>query len=252
LGKYILNTAIPGRFTNWAGAVAPRIYFYFHICIIAKKQLYEKVCFNTQTWKNNYEFSVFMIYWSESMNLAGLIDKVIEFLNKIKGLVLACWARVLTMLKLFARIPANRTRGPVKAPGKKNPFMESRFGSFTDWFRRSFGPGSVPEGKRRVMLFGIGGFSALFLILIIAILALNIGRPKESSARDLSGGPVIMSEDLFIPAEPDFIPQFLPEREPRRSWTLDDIRPYWRSPGDPDLWAGEIKSEVDKLMEGVP
>jgi len=189
------------------------------------------------------------------MNLAELIDKIIEFLNKIKGMILACWAYVLTVVKgLRARIPAIRTQSVrvVKAPGKKSSFMESRFGPFTDWFRRSFGPDSVPEGKRRVMLFGIGGFSALFLILIIAILALNTGRPKESSARDLSGGPVIMSDDLFIPAEPDFVPQFLPEREPRRSWTLDDIRPYWRNPGDPDLWAGEIKSEVDKLMEGVP
>jgi len=57
---------------------------------------------------------------------------------------------------------------------------------------------------------------------------------------------------LFYPLEPDFLPGFLPEREMRRFWTLDDIRPYWKAPGNSPWWMEEITSTVDSLMEGVP
>ena len=68
----------------------------------------------------------------------------------------------------------------------------------------------------------------------------------------MSSGPYIPPEELFIPTEPDFLPEFLLEREPRSSWSLDEIRPYWKNPGTPEFWQEEIKSAVDKLMEGVP
>jgi len=59
-------------------------------------------------------------------------------------------------------------------------------------------------------------------------------------------------EELFIPAEPDFVPEFIFEREKRRFWSLEDIRPYWKAPDSNDRWTEEIKSAVDKLMEGIP
>ena len=117
--------------------------------------------------------------------------------------------------------------------------------SLTDRFLSRF-----PEGKRRPILFGIGGIVVLFFILIIT-LAVNSGKPKTTTATDIIIGAVIPPEQLFIPAEPDFLPEFLLEREPRRFWTIEDIRHYWRNPGNPDFWREEIKSAVDKLMEGV-
>ena len=121
---------------------------------------------------------------------------------------------------------------------------------------RVFSPFSVvfdriPEEKRRPILFCIGGLFALFLIIFI-VLRINAGRPERVTAPELATGPSIPVEDLFIPAEPDFLPQFLLEREPRQFWSLDDIRPFWRNPLYPELWRGEIHSAVDRLMEGVP
>ena len=109
-----------------------------------------------------------------------------------------------------------------------------------------------PAEKRRPMLFILGGGALLFLVLIITVLALHSGGAKKNVPVNLAAGPSIPADDLFIPTEPDFLPKFLLEREPRRSWSLEDIRPYWKSPENPALWRGEIKSAVDKLMEAVP
>ena len=208
------------------------------------------------------------------MNLTEWKAKAAELFNKIKVRILDCWTHIHAIFKgLWVKIPktGSQSAGASKIVGKFSSRMKGtshqgpagsgasdarsssgRFDSFMGWFRRSFGPGSVQAGKRRVMIFGLGGFAALFLILIIAILALNLGKSKQSPVQNLAAGPAIPPDDLFIPAEPDFIPQFLPEREPRRFWSLDDIRPYWKNPGEPELWREEIKSAVDKLMEGVP
>ena len=105
--------------------------------------------------------------------------------------------------------------------------------------------------KKRAALFIAGG--AFLLILVITALALNARGPREGGApADMRAAHVIPSEELFIPDEPDFLPPFLLEREPRHFWSVEDIRPYWRSPGNPEFWHGVIRSAVDELMENVP
>jgi len=110
----------------------------------------------------------------------------------------------------------------------------------------------IPERKRQPLLFGLGGLIVIFLILFISVLALNSAKPGRKTSQDIAAGSTIPSEDLFIPAEPDFLPKYILEREPRSFWTLEDIRPYWKSPEKTGIWQDEIKSVVDKLMEGVP
>lgn len=125
--------------------------------------------------------------------------------------------------------------------------LTQRIKTLTDRFL-----GRFPEGKRRPILFGFGALAALFFILLIAAVLMHSGSPKESASQGAAAGPVIPSDELFSPAEPDFLPKFLLEREPRFSWSVEDIRPFWKNPANTGLWQGVIKSEVDKLMEGVP
>ena len=108
-----------------------------------------------------------------------------------------------------------------------------------------------PEEKRQPILMGIGGAAVLLLVIIIVALANTSGKSKKDSAPEITAVFSIPPEQLFIPAEPDFLPDYLLEREPRSYWTIEDIRPYWKSPGNYELWQGEIKNAVDKLMEGV-
>jgi len=109
----------------------------------------------------------------------------------------------------------------------------------------------IPEGKRRPFLIGLGGLGALFLVILV-IAIVKPGRRGGNLSSPLASGFVIPQEELFLPSEPDFIPEFLLEREPRKVWQLEDIRPYWKSPEISGFWREEIKSAVDKLMEGIP
>ena len=102
------------------------------------------------------------------------------------------------------------------------------------------------------MLFVAGGLAALLLALVITALTLNARGPGTGTAMNIRSMHAIPSEELFIPAEPDFVPDFLLEREPRHFWSIEDIRPYWRSPANPDFWQGVVRSAVDELMENVP
>ena len=109
----------------------------------------------------------------------------------------------------------------------------------------------LPEGKKRPFLISLGGLGALLIIILVIIIA-KPGSNRSNSASPMAKGFVIPQEELFLPSEPDFVPEFLLEREPRKIWLLEDIRPYWKSPEISGLWREEIKSAVDKLMEGVP
>ena len=175
-------------------------------------------------------------------------EKIGELLNKFKDLLLGLWSEIFHPAKTSSgksgRVKGQGTKWQWAAvPGK----FRAALTGIVDFFTNRF-----PERKSRLMLFGLGGLAVLFLILVITVLAVNFGKPKESSGPDLAAGPAIPPEELFMPAEPDFLPKYLLQREPRSSWSLGDIRPYWKSPGDPEFWRGEIKSTVDKLMEGVP
>ena len=109
----------------------------------------------------------------------------------------------------------------------------------------------VPEEKRRPFLIALGGLFFLFIVLIFAVL-LNLGKHNKDTPLASAAALAIQEEEFFIPAEPDLIPEFLFEKESGHSWLLDDIRPYWRKPEISEHWRDEIKSVVDKLMEGVP
>ena len=107
-------------------------------------------------------------------------------------------------------------------------------------------------GKPRRLFFLFGGMAVFFLILLIAALAVNFRRPEESAPAAISLEQPILPEELFIPDEPDFVPEFLLEREARLSWSMDDIRVYWRRPENPAFWQDVLRAAVDELMESVP
>jgi hypothetical protein len=111
---------------------------------------------------------------------------------------------------------------------------------------------NVGPNKRKPLLIGIGALAVIFLILIIAAGISGSKKKRPASPDAVTGNLTIPTEELFIPAEPDFVPEFIFEREKRRFWSLEDIRPYWKIPDSSDRWREEIKSAVDKLMAGIP
>ena len=113
----------------------------------------------------------------------------------------------------------------------------------------------IPPDKRKPVLLGLGGAVCILIILAALMLANRAG--KSGGAGDLlavRAGPAIPAEDLFLPAEPDFLPEVLLEREPRRPWTAEDAAPYWKNLKDRrgDEWREESGAVIDELMESVP
>jgi hypothetical protein len=157
------------------------------------------------------------------MDLSGLKEKINGILEKIRGIPEKA-------IGLFGKI-------------KKPQF----FSTFLTHLLDRAGP-----DKRKPLLMGLGALAGVFLILVIAAGISSSKKRRTISPKAASEGLTIAAEELFMPAEPDFIPEFIFEREKRRFWSLEDIRPYWRTPDPGDRWREEIKSAVDKLMEGIP
>ncbi|MDR2797679.1 MAG: hypothetical protein LBB80_04985 [Treponema sp.] len=111
---------------------------------------------------------------------------------------------------------------------------------------------------RRNLVLLLGGL-VFFLICLIGVLILrnhranipsNFSRTLSNDFKPLSIAP----EDIFLPDEPDFLPEVLLNREPRNPWTVEDVRPFWTDPlqDDPELWRERIKVTIDTFLEGVP
>jgi len=185
------------------------------------------------------------------MDLAKWTGKAKEIPGKFMGALAAVPKAMVNAFDALTGIP-HRNRRTVEIPpgkddkGENRRLVSGKIDAFTARFLHRF-----PEDKRKLVFFGIGGLAVLFFILIIAILIGNSGKPGKPASQATIAGPVIPQEDLFMPAEPDFLPEFLLERDPRLSWSMEDIRPYWKSPEKTGRWQEEIKSAVDELMEGV-
>jgi len=193
------------------------------------------------------------------MKLTGIKDKIGGILEKLRELFAAIKGSFSALFSKVASLFSSAKSKGKKSKKSRPPAKDAGFAFFTklgaifsakiDFIKNRL-LGNLPENKRRPVLFAFGGLLALLLILIIGAISLNSVKPRDNdSALRIAGIP---HEELFYPAEPDFLPDFLLDREPRRFWTADDIRPYWRPPAYSEYWQREIKSSVDKLMEGVP
>ena len=186
------------------------------------------------------------------MGFSKVIEKITGILEEAKGIFSGLFAAVKRIKLPSIKLPVPKVRGPGFSQ------ISQKLGSIFDGARDLIDRflDRVPEEKRRPVLMGLGGLVGLFLVLLIAALALNSGkkqtRNRESSPSAMAARFTIPQEELYIPGEPDFIPEFLFEREPRRYWSLEDIRPFWRALEYDERWKEEISSAVDQLMEGVP
>jgi hypothetical protein len=116
------------------------------------------------------------------------------------------------------------------------------------------------QTQRKAILLGLGG-AALVLMLVFAGAALARGYGRSATAGDSAGEltesfkPLpIAPEDLFLPEEPDALPEFIPARERREAWTAADAAEYWIDPlaGKETLWRDRFGAAAAELLEAVP
>jgi hypothetical protein len=116
------------------------------------------------------------------------------------------------------------------------------------------------QTRRKAVFWGLGG-AALVLILGFAAAALTRGYVSSVRA-GVSAGELtesfrplpIAPEDLFLPEEPDALPEFIPARKRRETWTAGDAAEYWTDPlaGKEALWRDRFGAAAAELLEAVP
>jgi hypothetical protein len=114
------------------------------------------------------------------------------------------------------------------------------------------------QTRRKSVLICLTACAALLVLCVIAIVVNvrgnNSGTKSEMGLVEAFSPRPIPPEEFFLPAEPDFLPETIPERERRESWTTEDALPFWTNPLDAGaLDYTELMSKgVDDLMERVP
>jgi hypothetical protein len=126
-------------------------------------------------------------------------------------------------------------------------------------FIREKAPEFLQARRRRVLLSLGAAVLALILVFTAVVLGQNHIRAVRSRAAagelsDSFRSLTIAPGDLFLPGEPDVLPEFIPERPPRDTWTEADAGPYWTDPleGKEQVWRDRLGAVIDDLMEGVP
>jgi hypothetical protein len=102
---------------------------------------------------------------------------------------------------------------------------------------------------------------AAVMVIVLLLIVLGVsrsGRSIETTAVQTTAVPGAsarsISDDFFLPYEPDFVPDVLLEKEPKGTWTVEDASPYWTDPmeGNAELWQKRIDDGVDKMLENIP
>jgi hypothetical protein len=113
----------------------------------------------------------------------------------------------------------------------------------------------IPVDRRIILTAAIG--IPVILLLVIVVVSLSSKSASVKPAAPPSSNSMtlrIPAEDLFLPDEPDFVPDVILEREKRTQWTADDAMPWWQDPlkdGEQE-WRDQIEKTVDTIMENVP
>jgi hypothetical protein len=73
------------------------------------------------------------------------------------------------------------------------------------------------------------GAAFLLIVFLVVFIATRSGR-QDAAQASVQGSAVDLSipaDEIFIPAEPDFVPGRLLDHEPRGAWGAEEAAPYW-------------------------
>jgi hypothetical protein len=133
-----------------------------------------------------------------------------------------------------------------------------------DSIRQAAGAGLRAVGKsmaffrdRRKFILIYGACMVFLILCAVAIMMSLQGKAGGESDQELSAAfspRDVPPEEFFLPDEPDFLPETIPERERREFWTEEDARPFWKDPLDEGTfdYTELMSTVIDDLMERAP
>lgn len=108
------------------------------------------------------------------------------------------------------------------------------------------------KAVRRLIVF----FAVLLVLSVLGtiIVATSVKTPPQKKTVELFTPEKINSEMIFLPNEPDFLPEVLFEQKPKEIWREEDAAPFWSNPLDAGeaFWQERLSSSLDELLERIP
>ena len=113
----------------------------------------------------------------------------------------------------------------------------------------------TPEDKKRLAIILTAGFCVILTIAVFGSLSRGASNEERQPEQEMTAvNTPISAEELFLPDEPDFLPEVMLDRERREIWTEDDALEFWQDPlrAGEEQWRDKIDAAVNELLERVP
>jgi hypothetical protein len=118
---------------------------------------------------------------------------------------------------------------------------------------------SMFSNKKKLMVI-CGSAIVFLLLLLLLVISIRMNHNQDEMQKTFQGEnrllapEAIKQEELFLPSEPDFLPDVILDREPRSFWTDEDADQFWNDPldGNTEVWKNRIIESVDELLENIP
>ncbi|GMO20555.1 MAG: hypothetical protein LBG79_08895 [Spirochaetaceae bacterium] len=124
--------------------------------------------------------------------------------------------------------------------------------------------GTKWSAKRRITGFfsqkSVKIYIALFALICVLAVVITIFVAKALKNKKTKAPPPmfaiekIAEEDIFLPGEPDFLPEILFEQGQKKYWTKEDALEFWTDPAEfgDEVWLKKASEIIDEVLERVP
>ncbi|MDR0784511.1 MAG: hypothetical protein LBE74_01325 [Treponema sp.] len=151
-------------------------------------------------------------------------------------------------MSIFSSLPdvLSRVKGTIQTVFSRTSSVKRSVGRPIGEFFRKY---------RNVLQLG-AGVIALFLLTLVTVSLISVESAKKRRlpiSVEENKPSFVPSEDIFLMDEPDFLPDALLEKQPKK-WDAQDVRPFWTNPLENGAfqWEDNIKNTVDEIMEKTP
>ncbi|MCL2277608.1 MAG: hypothetical protein FWC21_06885 [Treponema sp.] len=126
--------------------------------------------------------------------------------------------------------------------------LEKIIKSVKSWFISLSG-----DQKKKLILACTAAFAFILTIAVVISISATNNNDTQAQPERLTVIFPIPVDEIFLPDEPDFLPDVLLERERRLYWSEQDASEYWQDPlrSGEETWRVMIETSIDDLLERV-
>jgi hypothetical protein len=118
----------------------------------------------------------------------------------------------------------------------------------------------APMWRKLLPAIIAGGAVCVAGVIVVVVLGTRDVEEKATVAPKKAALPLregtIEKADVFLPPEPDYVPDFVPPRPRRQEWTPSQMEEFWTPPSGLGDSAEDLREKLsdtmDNIMERIP